>query len=81
MSGERQEWDKTEMQKAADDTVESQAETPGSWGIFSEHTLAWYPFLSTQFVYTEIGPKITVRLVVVPVQELSRIVWTWPKMI
>ncbi|XP_073241577.1 vesicular glutamate transporter 3-like [Porites lutea] len=30
MSGERQEWDKTEMQKAADDTVESQAETPAS---------------------------------------------------
>ena len=40
MSGERQEWDKTEMQKAADDTVESQAdhETPGSWGIFTAHT-------------------------------------------
>ena len=30
MSGERQEWDKTEMQKAVDDTVESQAETPRS---------------------------------------------------
>ena len=38
MSGERQEWDKTEMQKAADDTVESQAETPGSWGIFTAHS-------------------------------------------
>ena len=30
MSGERQEWDKTEMHKATDDTVELQAETPGS---------------------------------------------------
>ena len=38
MSGERQEWDKTEMQKAADDTVESQAETPANWGIFTAHT-------------------------------------------